>query len=173
MTTDERRKHIKEILESELEAVSASVLAARFSVSRQVIVGDIAILRSGGLEIDATPRGYLIHRERKGIIKRIVCVHDTVEDMEEELNTIVDYGCTVLNVIVDHPLYGVLTGELNIESRYDVELFLKKVKSGESMPLYTLTGGIHSHTLVCDSMDGLRLAVDRLKEKGIVISDNL
>lgn len=42
--------------------VSASVLAARFSVSRQIIVGDIALLRAGGLDIAATPRGYLLPR---------------------------------------------------------------------------------------------------------------
>lgn len=168
MTTTERRNKIRERLESELQAVSASALAAEFSVSRQIIVGDIAILRSGGLEIDATPRGYLVHRERKGIQRRIVCVHTTTEQMELELNTAVDYGCAVLDVIVDHPVYGSVKADLNIESRYDVELFIEKISAEDATPLSTLTGGTHIHTLVCDSIEGYNKMVAKLEEYGII-----
>ena len=168
MTTNERRNKIRERLESELQAVSASALAAEFSVSRQIIVGDIAILRSSGLEIDATPRGYLIHREKKGITKKIVCKHTTVEDMAVELNTAVDYGCSVLDVIVDHPIYGSVRADLHIESRYDVELFMDKIISDKVTPLSTLTGGIHIHTLVCDSLEGYDRMVEKLKKAGII-----
>ncbi len=168
MTTTERRNKIRERLESELQAVSASALAAEFSVSRQVIVGDIAILRSSGLEIDATPRGYLLHRERTGIIKKIVCVHTSVEKMEEELTTAVDYGCSVLDVIVDHPVYGSVKADLNIESRYDVELFMKKITADDATPLSTLTGGTHIHTLICDSVEGYEKMIEKLRKSGIV-----
>ena len=41
-------------------------------------------------------------------------------DSQAELNAMVDQGCTVLDVIVDHPIYGQLTGPLQLSSRYDV-----------------------------------------------------
>lgn len=56
MTSEERRKQIEEILSNNLDPVTASYLAKEFSVSRQVIVGDIAIMRAGGIKITATPR---------------------------------------------------------------------------------------------------------------------
>lgn len=170
MIAKERREAIKQILKSSSQAISASALAARFSVSRQIIVGDIALLRSGGMQIDATPRGYLIHREESGIRKEVVCTHSGNEELQEELNTFVDYGCKVLNVSVEHPIYGRLTGELNIESRYDVELFIEKSNEADALPLSALTEGVHSHTLLCDSLEGYKKAIKILKKKGIVIS---
>ena len=172
MTASERRKKIKEILISESQAVSASKLAARFSVSRQIIVGDIALLRTGGMEIDATPRGYLIHRDNDGIVHQVVCSHDGDEELKDELNTMVDYGCNVLNVIVEHPIYGRLTGELHIESRYDVQLFVEKVKKYDALPLSALTEGVHTHTLDCASEEGYEMVKKILKEKGYLISAN-
>jgi len=171
MTAAERREQISEILHSEHQAISASKLASMLSVSRQIIVGDIALLRTAGLEIDATPRGYVLHFEDKGIEKQIVCLHEGEESMAEELNICVDYGCRVINVIVDHPLYGKLTGELHIESRYDVELFIEKARESEALPLSALTDGVHTHTLLCDSIDGYEMAVKKLKEKGYMLSE--
>lgn len=60
MNTEKRRKKIIKLLSDETSAVSASVLAEKFDVSRQIIVGDIAILRAEGYEIIATPRGYIL-----------------------------------------------------------------------------------------------------------------
>ena len=57
MHSDERRKAIADVLHAADAPVSASALAEKFSVSRQIIVGDIALLRSSGEEILATPRG--------------------------------------------------------------------------------------------------------------------
>ncbi len=122
------------------------------------------------MQIDATPRGYLIHREENGIRKEVVCTHSGNEELQEELNTFVDYGCKVLNVSVEHPIYGRLTGELNIESRYDVELFIEKSSEADALPLSALTEGVHSHTLLCDSLEGYKKAIKILKKKGIVIS---
>ena len=60
MRAEERRQAIRELLQNSKQPVSASVLAARFAVSRQIIVGDIALLRAAGADISATPRGYVI-----------------------------------------------------------------------------------------------------------------
>ena len=53
MRAEERRQAIRELLQNSKQPVSASALAARFAVSRQIIVGDIALLRAAGAEISA------------------------------------------------------------------------------------------------------------------------
>ena len=55
MHAEERRRAILNILRGSVHPVSASALAGQLSVSRQIIVGDIALLRAGGAEILATP----------------------------------------------------------------------------------------------------------------------
>ena len=100
MHSDERRKAIADVLRAADAPVSASALAEKFSVSRQIIVGDIALLRSSGEEILATPRGYVTPKEARGIVRRVAVRH-TPQEMEAELNTIVDNGCTVIDVIVE------------------------------------------------------------------------
>ena len=76
--------------------------------------------------------------------------------MEAELNAIVDQGCTVVDVIVEHPLYGQLTGPLQLSSRYDVQQFLKRCASADAQPLSNLTEGIHLHTLSCPDSEAFR-----------------
>ena len=43
MRAEERRQAIRELLQRAKQPVSATALAAQFSVSRQIIVGDIAL----------------------------------------------------------------------------------------------------------------------------------
>ena len=93
MHSDERRKAIANVLRAADAPISASALAEKFSVSRQIIVGDIALLRSSGEEILATPRGYVTPKEARGIVRRVAVKH-MPQEMEAELNTIVDNGCT-------------------------------------------------------------------------------
>ena len=62
LTTEERRNRVKEVLQQTDQPVTASHLAEQFSVSRQIIVGDIALLRASGLQILATPR------DRKSVV---------------------------------------------------------------------------------------------------------
>ena len=58
-TAAKRREEILRLLrENGGEVLTAGELAERFHVSRQIIVGDIAILRAGGAEVLATARGY-------------------------------------------------------------------------------------------------------------------
>ena len=59
-----RRENILETITSSSKPVSATALAKQYQVSRQIIVGDIALLRAAGHEIFATPRGYLIQPEK-------------------------------------------------------------------------------------------------------------
>lgn len=170
MDAVQRRAALSDYLSQAAGPVSASVLAARFSVSRQIIVGDIALLRAGGLDIAATPRGYLLPRPTPGLTRQLACVHRP-EDMGRELELMVDNGCTVLDVIVEHPVYGQLTGQLQISSRYDVQQFLARVQAHDAAPLSILTGGIHLHTLRCPDEAACARACAALKAAGLLLDD--
>ena len=148
MKAEERREDIARTLTSS-KPISAAALAQRFSVSRQIIVGDIALLRASGLDIVATPRGYKLG-ESSGLIRAVVCVHETDEDMERELLTMVDNGCTVMDVVVEHPLYGEITGQLSLSS---------------------LTGGLHLHNLRCPDEAAYGRVCQTLEKLGLLYSD--
>ena len=77
MKAEERRRAIAKTLTAE-HPVSATALAGQFSVSRQIIVGDIALLRAAGLDIVATPRGYKLG-ETTGLLRAVACVHSAQE----------------------------------------------------------------------------------------------
>ena len=108
LTTETRREKIKEMLQETDHPVTASSLAEHFSVSRQIIVGDIALLRASGLQILATPRGYLMDspsvQEDKNL-GMIACRH-TPEQLRDELYTIVDGGATVVYLTKEQTQYG-------------------------------------------------------------------
>ena len=169
MRAEERRQAVLELIEQSEKPVSASSLAARFSVRRQIIVGDIALLRAAGAEISATPRGYVILRDSlTGTVRQIACRH-RAEEMEAELNAIVDQGCTVIDVIVEHPIYGQLTGPLHLSSRYEVARFMERSMEEEALPLSNLTEGIHLHTLSCPDEAAFLRVKDALRELGILL----
>ena len=168
MHSDERRKAIADVLRAADAPVSASALAEKFSVSRQIIVGDIALLRSSGEEILATPRGYVTPKEARGIVRRVAVKH-TPQEMEAELNTIVDNGCTVIDVIVDHPVYGQLTGPLQLSNRHEVAEFLRRCSQSDARPLSDLTEGIHLHTLSCPDEDAFQRVRASLAELGVLL----
>lgn len=169
MKAGERRERILEYFRRQTGPVSASTLAAEFSVSRQIIVGDVALLRASGVDIDATPRGYILkEKEKKGLIRRVACVHNG-EQMADELNICVDYGCEVLDVIVEHPVYGELTGKLYLQSRYDVAQFIQKVQQESAHSLSELTDGAHLHTLRCPSQDIFEKTCEALKASGYLL----
>lgn len=170
MEAASRRQAILDRLRTADRPVSASALAAGLNVSRQIIVGDIALLRAGGAEISATPRGYVLPRATDGIARTIACRH-TLAQTGQELDILVDNGCTVLDVIVEHPVYGQLTGQLQISSRYDVEQFLARIRDSDAAPLSMLTGGLHLHTLCCPNEDAYTRACAALKAAGLLLGD--
>lgn len=168
MRSEDRRKKILEILQAATVPTSAAALANEFSVSRQIIVGDIALLRASGTEISATPRGYVILQEASGTIRQVACQH-APEDMETELNVMVDNGCTVIDVIVEHPIYGQLTGPLQLSNRYDVQQFIDRCARSSAHPLSHLTEGIHLHTLSCPSEEAFLRTRSILEDMGILL----
>ena len=164
-----RRRAIAAALEKADGPVPASVLGERCGVSRQIIVGDIALLRAAGAEITATPRGYVAGRgPAEGLRRTAACIHG-FEGMERELNIMVDNGCTVLDVVIEHAVYGQLTGELRLKSRRDVAEFMRRVRENAASPLSTLTGGIHTHTLLCPDEPAYEKTLTDLRTAGILL----
>ena len=167
MTAAERRVHILAALKEADRPLSATALAGQLSVSRQIIVGDVALLRAAGEEITATARGYVLGRP-EGNCFTVVCSHSS-GDMERELNAIVDQGCTVADVIVDHPIYGQLTGPLHLSSRYDVGQFVRRCREESAAPLSLLTEGIHLHTVTCPDEQAYERVKCALRELGVLL----
>ena len=162
----DRRNRILKILQNNKVPVSASSLAKRFEVSRQIIVQDIALLRAEGRNIYSTSKGYQIHGDQK--ISRVFKVWHMPEQVKDELYLIVDLGGKVEDVFVYHKVYGIVTGELSIKSRYDVDKYMETIESGESTYLSNITGGYHYHTVSADSTEILDLIQEKLKEHGFL-----
>lgn len=78
----------------------------------------------------------------------------------------------MVDVIVEHPLYGQLTGALQLSSRYDVSQFITRSQSADAIPLSRLTDGIHLHTLLCPSEDAFRRVTALLREQGILLEES-
>lgn len=170
MSTNQRRKDIETFLKLSDTPVKGSQLAKKYQVSRQVIVQDIAILRASGLEIIATPQGYIrTQNDDTKLTKVIAVIHKQEEDIEEELNTIVDLGGKVLDVIVEHELYGEIKGLVNVKNRLEVKNFIQTLRKTNSNPISNLTGGIHFHTIEVETTESYDAIIEALREKGYLI----
>ena len=98
----------------------------------------------------------------------IACRHNGSE-MEDELTTIVDNGGRVLDVTVEHAVYGQLSGQLRIGSRHDVQDFINRLSASNSSPLSDLTGGIHLHTVAFSNLQDRDRTLAALTEKGYLL----
>lgn len=170
MDAKERRDRIANMLKHSGQPITGMALSRELGVSRQVIVGDIAILRAAGVNIYATPQGYVIlQTEPSGAFTaRFACRHDS-KGMESELATIIDNGGRVLDVSVEHPIYGEIKANLLLASRRDLAEFLHKLEESGAAPLSLVTGGVHLHTVEALSEDVLRKIAAELKALGILL----
>ena len=166
MKAHDRRKAIVNLLLSSNEAVSGTTLSDEFGVSRQIIVQDIAVLKGSGYEILSTHNGYIV--QQSPLKERIFKLHHTTEQTEDELNTIVDLGGTIVDVFVWHKVYGKMVAPLNIFSRLHVKQFIEGVRSGKSTELMNITGGYHYHTVRADTDNILDTIETVLNDKGFI-----
>lgn len=164
---EERRQLLIKTIKASKGAVSGAMLSKKFGVSRQIIVSDIALLRAAHYDILSTNRGYLINHTNE--LSRVIKVHHTDEEIEDELDTIVDLGATVKDVFVNHKVYGTIRAELNIRSRKNVADFINEIHSGKSTPLKNVTSNYHYHTITSDNEETLELVYQALKNKGYVV----
>lgn len=149
MKAVERRKAIVNLLLSSTDAISGGKLSEEFGVSRQIIVQDITVLKGSGYDILSTHNGYII--QKSPLKERVFKVHHTTQQTEDELNTIVNLGGTVVDVFVWHKVYGKMEAPLNIFSPMHVKQFIEGVRSGKSTELMNITGGYHYHTVRAES----------------------
>lgn len=166
-----RRKSILEYLSSKSSPVSGTELAGVFEVSRQVIVQDIALLRAENRDILSTNKGYVLFhpQEKRDGCTAVIRVKHTAEQTFEEMCSIVDYGGTMLDVSIDHDLYGQIRVDLCIADRTDAQEFCEKMRHSKSKPLKILTGDCHYHTITAPSEKALELIKKELLEKGILV----
>ena len=168
MTGQERRDAMIEIIQNSEKPVSGTALAKQFAVSRQVIVQDIALIRAAGYEVLSTHRGYLLGQ--KNSVTRIFKVSHTDEEIADELNLIVDLGGKVLDVQINHKVYGRMKADLGIHSRKQVQDFVEEIRSGKSSPLKNITSNYHYHTVEADSEEVLDLIGKELSKRGYLVS---
>ncbi len=166
MSGEERRGKIIQALKNSDKAVSATTLAKKFDVSRQVIVQDVALLRANGKNIFSTNRGYLIQEDEE--TTRVFKVQHEDDEVEKELTTIVDLGGTVEDVFVYHKVYGVLRAEMNIKSRMDIRNYMEEIRSGKSSLLKNVTSGYHYHTVRAERVEILDMIQEELQKKGLL-----
>lgn len=170
MKADARRKEITAILSGADAPVSGSKLANLLQVSRQIIVQDIAVLKASGFQILSTHQGYIM--QESPLIERVVKVHHTRAQTEDELACIVDLGGTVVDVIVRHKVYGKLSAKLNIFSHHGIAQFLAGIESGKSTELMNVTSGYHYHTIRADSQETLDRIESALRLRGYLIEEH-
>ena len=171
MDGKERRVRILDELSAADKPFTGSALAKAVGVSRQVVVQDIALLRADGHDIVATNRGYVLREgaSEPAVPTRLVKVRHDVGQTADELTSIVDMGGAVLNVIVNHRVYGKITADLDIRNRRDVERYLEAIASGKSFPLLTVTSGYHFHRIAADTEETLDDIEEMLKQKGYLV----
>ena len=170
MNSIERRDNIVKLLIESNKPIKGTVIANKYGVTRQIIVMDIAILRAIGKDIIATPDGYIINREDKNI-KAIIAVNHTEDQMFDEMNSVIKYGGTIEDVIVEHPLYGEIRGMLMVRNLNELNKFMAKYDNQKAKLLSVLTNGVHIHTISADSQENLELIIQELKYKNFIVSD--
>jgi uncharacterized protein len=168
-SAEARRRRILHWMRSHDAPILGDDLAKHFRVSRQCLVQDMAILRASGEGILATLRGYQLYRGTNHPHRAILACRHEPEQTGEELQILVDHGVKVLDVIVEHPLYGELRGSLMVESRTDVQDFLHHVTAKKATLLSSLTRGVHLHTVEASRAEMIARAKATLRARGFLL----
>lgn len=163
MAGTQRRKKILAMMRQTSLPLSGGALGKETGVSRQVVVQDIALLRTEGYPIVATARGYILNETKQAVRLFKVCHKN--EETEDELKTIVDLGGCVLDVMINHRVYGKVSAPLNIKNRRDVQRFMNDIESGKSAPLMNVTSGYHFHRVSAEQEEILDEIEEALRAK--------
>lgn len=171
ITGENRRMQILQMLQSHGTPLSGAALARACGVSRQVIVQDIALMRAETHNILSTNKGYLYRAEGSDSPqpKRVFYVKHNTEQVLEEFLTITELGGKVLDVAVEHELYGQIRVDLLIETPQDSQDFANKLSNCRDNPLKVLTDDCHYHTVAAPSEKLLDLIESELGEKGYLL----
>lgn len=168
---ENRRTQILQLLQAQGAPLSGTALAKTFGVSRQVIVQDIALMRAENHPILSTNKGYLYRQAGQESCqpKRVFYIKHATDQVLEEFLTVTELGGKVLDVAVEHELYGYIQVDLLIETPQDAREFARKLDNCRDNPLKVLTDDCHYHTVTAPSEKLLDLIERELAEKGFLL----
>lgn len=169
---EERHRLLIDTLVNATKPIPGRTLGEMMNVSRQVIVGDITLLKAIGEPIMATSRGYVYMRPENSseIHEKIIVCRHTPEQTEEELNILVDHGVTVKDVNIEHSVYGNLSATIMVSNRMEVKQFIENIQDANAEFLLKLTDcGIHSHTISANRLEDIEAAEKALKKAEILV----
>ena len=171
MTGEQRRKALLQLLQEQGQPMSGAALAKQYGVSRQVIVQDIALIRAENHGILSTNKGYLYRTQEQENTqpKRVFYVKHTTDQVYEEFITVIELGGKILDVAVEHELYGQIRVDLLIETAQDAQDFSKRLLACRDNPLKVLTDDCHYHTVAAPSEKLLDIIEGELREKGYLL----
>nr|WP_246031894.1 transcription repressor NadR [Salibacterium salarium] len=173
LSGEKRRERLLEWLLQSNKPLTGKDLATKTNVSRQVIVQDISLLKAKNHPILATSQGYIVIHEQKPqtVQKQIACFHSSdLAITQEELNMIVDHGAKVIDVSIEHPLYGDITASLMLSNRSDIKSFIENLKKTSAPLLSELTDGTHLHTIEASSYDVIEEVETALNTKDFLLT---
>lgn len=170
-SAENRRASILQILQEHGAPLSGTALARMLGVTRQIIVQDIALIRAENHNILSTNKGYIYRSpaEKNVQPKRVIRVRHNTEEVWDEFITVLELGGTVLDVAVEHELYGQIRVDLLIESEQDASDFVDRLSHCRDNPLKVLTDDCHYHTITAPAEKLLDLIEDALKQKGFLL----
>ncbi len=166
-TVPERRRQLLALMREAGQPLPGEALGKETGVSRQVVVQDIAVLRTEGYPIVSTSRGYYLDEPKQAV--RLIKVCHTNEQVEDELSTVVNLGGSVLDVMINHRAYGKVTAPLNIKNHRDIRMFVNDIQSGKSSPLLNVTSGYHFHHIAAEQEEILDEIAEELDRKGYMV----
>lgn len=173
MTGEERRNNILQLLKEHGTPLSGTALAQRFRVSRQVIVQDIALMRAENNAILSTNKGYLLRAEAPATQQpmRVFYVRHDTDQVLDEFMSVIELGGRILDVAVEHELYGQIRVDLLIENVQDAQDFVRKLSHCKDNPLKVLTDDCHYHTVSAPSEKLLDLIELELRKKQYLVTE--
>ena len=167
MKAHERRAEILSLIGNSQNPVAANFLSEKYSVSRQVIVQDIAILRAQGYGVISTNRGYVLGSGLRA--ERVFKCRHTLQELVDESEIIISRGGRVEDITVNHRVYGKISARLELTTLRHAEELYRSLVSGASKPLMSVTDGYHYHTVSGENEESLDKIEAALREKGYLI----
>ena len=170
-SAETRRTNLLRLLQEHGAPLSGSALAKMLGVTRQIIVQDIALIRADNHNILSTNKGYIYRTEteKASLPKRVFYVKHTTDEVLSEFLTVLELGGTILDVAVEHEIYGQIRVDLLIETEQDARDFVDRLACCKDNPLKILTDDCHYHTIAAPSEKLLDLIESALKKQDMLI----
>lgn len=171
MKNQQRREKILEILRNATGPITGDQLAEDLNVSRQVIVLDMALLRSAGTAIVSTRRGYQING--RSLTASFDCRYKDLQSDSalEEMNAVVDNGGMISSVTILPDFCGPIQAYLNLKNRRDVKQYIESFRKYNLPLIATLSHGYHTLMVAADSQEELGAIRDALRELGVLVEE--